>query len=809
MEDIESGLAGDLNDLLSAAEQIAGHLGAPDGGEYARWLQETVAKLEPEDCSVLDALRDLDVVLATTNYDHLLEISTGWPTYTWKDEAMVESVLRGETKGILHLHGAWDRPDTTILGIRSYAEIRGHEHTQAALRAVAMAGTFLFVGCGAGLEDPNFGRLLEWMQRVLAASPYRHYLLCLEKDLPELRRQYPPAGRIVPLAYGEKHADLAPFLRSLRPPVCAGTPTPAFLPGRPDCFGRDKEREALAAHLVSGDAHPALLLGGPGIGKSTLALAALHDERVAARFGARRWFVRCDAAKSRSDVAAALALALGLPLSPGVDVAVLTALAAAPAALVLDNLETPWEADAQPVEDLLSRLAGAPGLAFAATLRGGERPFGIAWRSPFSLRPLELPDARTAFLAVAGERFAADAHLKDLLLAVDCVPLAITLLAHAAQAEPDLSGLLRRWQARRTAMLRLPGRTHRLENLDVSLALSVDGPRMTPEARRLLALLGILPAGIAHADLDALLPGAGEDAAFVLRQVGLALDAPGRLRVLAPVREYARAYLPPDSADLDACLTHYLALARRGNELGRQTGADAAARLEPETANVEEMLLAALAGGRVSDAIAAAPAWGKFVSFTGVGSGSCLAAAAKAARTAGAVLGEGHCIGSLGDIALYRSDHAGARARYEEALPLFRKVGHVPGEANCIARLGDIALRRSDHAGARARYEEALPLYRQVGAVLGEANCHLGVGDVARACSDTAGAKTAFEEALRLYGKVGHRQNAGLAHRRLARVAGTEDERRRHVDAARAAWESIDRPDLVAELDEEFGGRSS
>ena len=106
-----------------------------------------------------------------------------------------------------------------------------------------------------------------------------------------------------------------------------------------------------------------------------------------------------------------------------------------------------------------------------------------------------------------------------------------------------------------------------------------------------------------------------------------------------------------------------------------------------------------------------------------------------------------------------------------------------------VVRLGDIALRDSDHAAARAAYELALSLYRQVGAVVGEGNCTLGLGDVA--------ARDHFQQALTLYDGVHHTGSLALAHTRLARITSGV-ERAAHIAAARAAWASIDRPDLIA-----------
>ena len=699
-----------------------------------------------------------------------------------------------------------------------------------------------------------------------------------------------------------------------------------MLPPAPRCFGRDAEVDELVATLLAATPEPVPILGPPGIGKSTITLVALNDARVAARYGERRVFVRCDAIRTREALAAEIATALGLPLGPQTEPVLFADLASAPTALAIDNAETPWEADTLRVEEFLAALAALPGLALIASLRGASRPVGVPWGQPLQPPSLPLSDARKVFLAIAGDHFAPDPLLDQVLRALDGVPLAITLMAGAAEGQPDLEGTWSRWQDERTKMLQRAGATHRLLNIEVSYEISIQGPRMTAAARRLLSLLSFLPGGIAHGDLDAVFPGQGGRATTILRQVGLAFDQDRRLRLLAPLREYVQRAHPPPPDDLHSPVSHYLGLAPLGEKAGTEGGAEAIARLTPEAANIEVAILRGLDESAAEAAIRAALSFGNFTRFTGLGTTAALEGAAKVAQTQGAVdlsawcffflgsialarsdhdtarthyetarplyqrvgdlIGEANCIQSLGDIALRRSDHDAARTHYETARPLYQRVGDLLGKANCIKGLGDIARSRSDHDTARTHYETARLLYQRVGSILGEANCIQGLGDIARGRSDHDTARTHYETARPLFQRVGdllgeanciwglgdsargrsdhdtarthyetarplfqrvgyllgkanciqglgdialrrsdhdtartHYETAlaiyerilepysiGVTHHRLARLAA-DDERRRHVDAAKEAWQSIGRGDLVAELIEEFGGK--
>jgi tetratricopeptide (TPR) repeat protein len=742
-----------VDERLKVAEKISKTLQAGGIGEFRRWLKESVGRLELRQPAIIDAIHDLGVPVGTTNYDDFLTRNRGLEAVPWTDGPAVLELIHGDRQGVLHFHGYYDEPESVVLGVRSYQKLLKSGVAQAIQQAVTMGRTLLFVGCGDGLSDPNFGTLLDWIAELFGDAVYRHYCLCRESEKDTLQKRYPPGKRLFYIAYGKDYADLVPFLRELGSKVRSRRPGPAAtLPPPGYCIGREREVELVVSALLEERPRPLPLLGGPGMGKTTIALASLHDERVATRFGLRRWFVRCDGVKSRRELAAAIATTLGLPITPGVEQAVMVTLADGPGALVIDNAETPLDADHAAVEELLAIVAAIEPLALIVTIRGHERPRGVPWRISLEAERLSESVARELFVTVSGKsKFAEDGYLARLLEVLDGVALAITLMARYAEVFDSLEPVWAAWNRKRTAML-ADGDTHSRET-DIAVSYELSIGALSPEGRRLLSVLAMLPNGVARIDLDQVFTDPEEPARELLARA-LVFDEANRLRMLAPLREYVMAMHPPDASDAQPAVDHYLGLAQQGQKLGYAGGADAVARLAQEVANVEGMLDRS-AATMLKESATAAVGWAELMRFTGLGSISPIEQVAKRAFEAGMTKEAARCIQSLGDIALARSDHETARKRYEEALPLFQKNGDLLGQANCILALGHIALARSDHETARKRYEEALPLFQKDGDLLGQANCIQALGHIALARSDHETARKWYEEALPLHQKVG------------------------------------------------------
>ncbi|KAJ7793340.1 P-loop containing nucleoside triphosphate hydrolase protein, partial [Mycena olivaceomarginata] len=372
------------------------------------------------------------------------------------------------------------------------------------------------------------------------------------------------------------------------------------LPSKPKIFhGRESELGNIM-EIIGGQSARIAILGGGGMGKTSLARAVLHHSDIVARFE-YRFFVSAESARTSIELAALIGLHIGL--NPGHDLTkpVAQYFARKPTCLlVLDNLETVWEPlqSRGKTEEFLSLLAEVEQLALMITMRGAERPAKVCWTHPFlaPLQPLSDEAAQQTFLDITDNVYPIT-DINQLLQFTDNMPLAVDLIAHLVDYE-GLTNVTTRWETEKTSLLSVGD--DRRSNLDTSIGLSLSSPQVTPDSRQLLSLLSILPNGLSDAELvqsNIPIPIILSCKTVLLATSLAHQDGNKRLVSLMPVREHIQQFFPPSQLLIQSLGKYFYSLLElfqryKGNQLQQVVN-----QITLNLANLQEVLQRGLHDG--------------------------------------------------------------------------------------------------------------------------------------------------------------------------------------------------------------------
>jgi hypothetical protein len=558
---------------LTSADMAQRKLGGFSNNSYRAWLMKNVGELQANEPALLDAIIALNCRLATTNYDGLLCTKKGVQPKTWRNPDSVAEILTGKSQNVWHIHGYWDDPESVIFSTVDYDRVGRSDRAQFLQQQAAFADTLIFIGCSAsGLADQNVGRLLNWFGSSWGGLGKKHFALVTDDEMEA--PGWPDNVTRVP--YGPKHEKLLEFLRSLDPKSSAPQASASKVNridlaiANPHPVGRRDEINRVVTAATEG--RPCIITGGPGMGKTTVAVAGSYDERLIEKFGERRVFVNLENRTDPLEVFILLAAELGLspePTQSATLAAIRYSCGQESAFAILDNAEGLIEANEPQTRGILGLLRDTAGLSFVVTSR--ESLSALAgWEKIDDLPPLALNESHELFCKIATSVKNDDPDLEPLLIALDGHALSLTIMASRVDSDLTLGPMLKRWEQEKAELLRQPGaQENRHNSVVASLRVSLTSKHMSVMAKRLLAILGFLPDGIPAGGLKAFLghedrriKATESDAANeVLRRLRLVAPRPdGAIKLLNPLREVVSLERPLGGEDLQRVVRTLLGL---------------------------------------------------------------------------------------------------------------------------------------------------------------------------------------------------------------------------------------------------------